>query len=117
MRSLANEGRTVVSTIHQPSSEVFYEFDKLLLIVEGRCIYKGDSSEAETHFKSIGYECPPLMNLAEFYMDMMSFQFEAKEGMEERAYEQAREEHNSKQLKLEQEYRASKYYTENLKVK
>jgi len=57
------------------------------------------------------------MNLAEFYMDMMSFQFEAKEGMEERAYEQAREEHNSKQLKLEQEYRASKYYTENLKVK
>jgi ABC-type multidrug transport system ATPase subunit len=81
LRKLANDGRTVVSTIHQPSSEVFYEFDRLLLLVEGRCIYKGDSKDSESHFKSIGHECPPLMNLAEYYMDMMSFQFEVKEGM------------------------------------
>jgi ABC-type multidrug transport system ATPase subunit len=46
LRQLANEGRTIVSTIHQPSSEVFYEFDRLLLIVEGRCIYKGDCKES-----------------------------------------------------------------------
>ena len=39
LRQLANEGRTVVSTIHQPSSEVFAEFDRLMLLVEGRCIF------------------------------------------------------------------------------
>jgi ABC-type multidrug transport system ATPase subunit len=33
-------GRTVVSTIHQPSSEIFGTFDKLLLMVEGHIIYQ-----------------------------------------------------------------------------
>jgi len=40
LKNLAMAGRTVVSTIHQPSSEIFGTFDKLLLMVEGHIIYQ-----------------------------------------------------------------------------
>ena len=33
LRALASSGRTVVSTIHQPNSEIYNNFDRLLLIV------------------------------------------------------------------------------------
>lgn len=62
LRQLANEGRTIVSTIHQPSSEVFAEFDRLMLLVEGRCIFQGRSSDANTYFKDMGRICPQTMS-------------------------------------------------------
>lgn len=40
MKSLAKNGRTVISTIHQPSSEIFGMFDKLILLVQGEVIYQ-----------------------------------------------------------------------------
>ena len=36
---LAGQGKAVISTIHQPSSDTFNEFDKLLLLAEGNIIY------------------------------------------------------------------------------
>ncbi len=43
IRTIANSGRTVVCTIHQPSPRVFYHFDKLLLLKRGgKVVYFGD---------------------------------------------------------------------------
>ena len=39
IKKLASEGRTIISTIHQPSSDIFNSFDKLILLVEGHSIY------------------------------------------------------------------------------
>jgi ABC-type multidrug transport system ATPase subunit len=35
VRNLANENRTILSTIHQPSMQTFELFDKLLLMAKG----------------------------------------------------------------------------------
>ena len=40
LKNLAKAGRTIISTIHQPSSEIFGTFDKLLLMVQGNIIYQ-----------------------------------------------------------------------------
>ncbi|KAG8378132.1 hypothetical protein BUALT_Bualt08G0106300 [Buddleja alternifolia] len=63
-------GKTVVTTIHQPSSRLFRKFDKLILLSKGCSLYFGKASEAMLYFSSIG--CSPLiaMNPAEFLIDL-----------------------------------------------
>ena len=39
LKSIAAAGKTVVCTIHQPSSEVFEMFDRILLMAEGRTAF------------------------------------------------------------------------------
>lgn len=46
MKDMATRGKTIICTIHQPSSEVFAMFDKLLLLAEGRVAYMGSSAGA-----------------------------------------------------------------------
>jgi ABC-type multidrug transport system ATPase subunit len=42
LRQLAVGGRAVVTTIHQPSSRLYQQLDKLLLLSEGHCMYYGE---------------------------------------------------------------------------
>ncbi len=50
MRTLAQKGKTIICTIHQPSSEIFQMFDQLCLLSEGRLAYLGDLSSATDFF-------------------------------------------------------------------
>jgi len=52
---LAKSGRTVVTTIHQPRSDIFNMFDMLMLLSEGRVMYFGPAKAAVDYFASIGY--------------------------------------------------------------
>uniref|UniRef100_A0A2N9FP11 ABC transporter domain-containing protein n=1 Tax=Fagus sylvatica TaxID=28930 RepID=A0A2N9FP11_FAGSY len=70
LQDIAEVGKTVVTTIHQPSSRLFHKFDKLILLGKGSLLYFGKASEAMLYFSSIG--CSPLiaMNPAEFLLDL-----------------------------------------------
>ncbi|KAK4390981.1 ABC transporter G family member 22 [Sesamum angolense] len=70
LRHIAQAGKTVVTTIHQPSSRLFSKFDKLILLSNGCSLYFGKASEAMLYFSSIG--CSPLtaMTPAEFLIDL-----------------------------------------------
>ena len=46
LRELASGGRAVVTTIHQPSSRLYFQLDKLLLLSEGHVMYYGGPSLA-----------------------------------------------------------------------
>ncbi|KAJ3275169.1 ATP-binding cassette sub- G member 1, partial [Blyttiomyces sp. JEL0837] len=59
--------RTIVATIHQPSSETFHLFDDLMLLAEGRIMYLGPSKYAVNYFKALGYPCPRRSNPADFF--------------------------------------------------
>lgn len=50
LKGLAKSGRTIVCTIHQPSSELYAMFDKLLLMAEGRIAFLGTPEEADVFF-------------------------------------------------------------------
>jgi ABC-type multidrug transport system ATPase subunit len=50
MRALADQGKTIICTIHQPSSEIFEKFDRLCLLAEGRLAYIGSSIEGPKFF-------------------------------------------------------------------
>lgn len=72
LRDMANSGRTIVSVIHQPSTQIFREFDKLILMCKGNIIYQGDAQAAVDYFNSINYECPALTNPADYFMKIMN---------------------------------------------
>ena len=50
LKSLAKQGKTVICTIHQPSSDIFQMFDKLYLLAEGRLAYTGSLPQALDFF-------------------------------------------------------------------
>ncbi|KAF8403411.1 hypothetical protein HHK36_011514 [Tetracentron sinense] len=70
LRDIAEAGKTVITTIHQPSSRLFHKFEKLILLGKGSLLYFGKALEAMVYFSSIG--CSPLiaMNPAEFLLDL-----------------------------------------------
>jgi ABC-type multidrug transport system ATPase subunit len=72
MKEMSLCGQTVISTIHQPNSDIFNGLDRLLLIANGKIIYFNDSKKAVNYFTSIGNPCPDLTNPADFFMQMMS---------------------------------------------
>lgn len=67
LKRLAERGRTVVCTIHSPSSRIFALFDRLMLLTAmGELAYLGSADEALHHFHQLGHVCPPNMNAADF---------------------------------------------------
>lgn len=44
------KGKTVIVTIHQPSSELYEMFDKVMLMAEGRVAFLGDLALAGSFF-------------------------------------------------------------------
>lgn len=46
LRNIARDGRTIISSIHQPSSEVFALFDDLFLLSTGETVYFGEAKMA-----------------------------------------------------------------------
>ncbi|KAH9995929.1 ABC-2 type transporter-domain-containing protein [Russula compacta] len=77
LRKLADHGQAILCTIHQPSAELFQEFDRLLLLKKGgKTVYFGDiGSNATTlinYFqKNGGSPCPPDANPAEYILDVI----------------------------------------------
>eukprot|EP01133_Synstelium_polycarpum_P016722 gene16722-19876_t len=69
VKKLANSGRTVICTIHQPRSNIYEMFDKLLLLADGSTIYYGEADRAVNYFSSLGYECNANINPADFFND------------------------------------------------
>jgi ABC-type multidrug transport system ATPase subunit len=50
MRKMALKGKTIVCTIHQPSSDIFKKFGKLCLLAEGKLAYIGETLDAAKFF-------------------------------------------------------------------
>nr|GLL23830.1 ABC transporter G family member 11-like [Ipomoea trifida] len=73
---LARENRTVVASIHQPSSEVFSLFSSLCLLSSGRVVYFGPASAAIQFFETNGFPCPTLQNPSDHFLKTINKDFD-----------------------------------------
>jgi ATP-binding cassette subfamily G (WHITE) protein 2 (PDR) len=77
MRKLANHGQAILATIHQPSSMLFLEFDRLLFLAKGgQTVYFGNigpnASELLSYFESRGARrCGTSENPAEYMLEII----------------------------------------------
>ncbi|KAJ8555256.1 hypothetical protein K7X08_012752 [Anisodus acutangulus] len=70
VKRLADGGRTVITTIHQPSSRLYHMFDKVVLLSEGFPIYYGPASTALEYFSSVGFSTSITINPADLLLDL-----------------------------------------------
>ncbi|KAH1239671.1 ABC transporter G family member 26 [Glycine max] len=70
---LAEARRTIITTIHQPSSRIFHIFDKLL-ISEGYPVCYGKAKDTMEYFSSLRFTPQIPMNPAEFLLDLATGQ-------------------------------------------
>ena len=83
MKHLAAQGKTIICTIHQPSSEIFECFDQLYLMAEGRLAYSGSLTGAFDFFNSQNQKCPENYNPADFYINKLAISPFDKENCKE----------------------------------
>ncbi|NWS13295.1 ABCG2 protein, partial [Pachyramphus minor] len=69
---LSRRGRTIIFSIHQPRYSIFKLFDSLTLLASGKVLYHGPANQALEYFSSIGYECEPFNNPADFFLDVIN---------------------------------------------
>lgn len=77
LRKLADVGQAVLVTIHQPSAQLFAQFDTLLLLAKGgKTVYFGDigdnASTIKEYFARYDAPCPPGANPAEHMIDVVT---------------------------------------------
>jgi ABC-type multidrug transport system ATPase subunit/ABC-type multidrug transport system permease subunit len=77
LRKLADVGQAVLVTIHQPSAQLFLQFDSLLLLAKGgKTVYFGNIGEnaviLKEYFARYDAPCPKDANPAEHMIDVVS---------------------------------------------
>jgi hypothetical protein len=58
--------KTTIATLYQASNSIYNNFDKLLLLDEGRCIFFGPAHQAKAYFEDLGFYCPPRKSTPDF---------------------------------------------------
>mmetsp|Transcript_4705 Transcript_4705/g.9502 ORF Transcript_4705/g.9502 Transcript_4705/m.9502 type:complete len:654 (+) Transcript_4705:93-2054(+) len=82
IRKLSREDRVVITTVHQPNSQMFGLFDKLLFLVDGEVCYFGPAQRVSAYLDSLGLKCPATFNPADYMMQVITFDGSNPEGAE-----------------------------------
>ncbi|CAF1282949.1 unnamed protein product [Adineta steineri] len=108
LRELAMQGKTIITSIHQPSSQIFQSFDQLILLADGKTIFMGKPSDALPYFATLGHYSPPQYNPADYVMDLVNQDMKIREELKE-AYLQNKINTNIKTIsnQLQQQYQYS----------
>uniref|UniRef100_A0A182J0J7 Uncharacterized protein n=1 Tax=Anopheles atroparvus TaxID=41427 RepID=A0A182J0J7_ANOAO len=104
LKRLAQDGRTIVCTIHTPSALLFEMFDQLYTVVQGHCFYQGPTQEMLPFLGDLGYHCPGYHNPADFMMEIAVGEYGADVGKVIKAALKKYYEISSRCIDLESEF-------------
>ena len=76
IKEFANQGRTIICSIHQPSSQIFNLLDKVLLLTKGHSVYYGKREDMIEYFDKLGHRCPQYVNPADYFLELINDNFE-----------------------------------------
>lgn len=79
LKNLAMKGRTVITTLHQPRSEIWGLFDRIVLLAKGNTVYSGKVSGVMPYFENLGYPFPAHVNPADYLIDLAAIDFRSPE--------------------------------------
>lgn len=72
LRQLAEDGHTVICSIHQPRGSVYGKFDDIVLLSDGEIVYMGPAKEEPlTYFASLGLLCYTLPFPSGLFLSML----------------------------------------------
>ena len=75
LKRLAESGRTIICSIHQPSGLLFQMFDHVYAIAEGRCIYQGSSQNLVPYLSELDLVCPEFFNPADYLLEISTHDY------------------------------------------
>ena len=64
----SGERKLIITTIHQPSSPMFQNMDRLYLLNQGSCIYNGPAKDIVSYMERLKIKVDYRMNPADFFM-------------------------------------------------
>ncbi|XP_054028621.1 broad substrate specificity ATP-binding cassette transporter ABCG2 isoform X2 [Dryobates pubescens] len=117
LKRMAQQGRTIIFSIHQPRYSIFKLFDNLTLLAAGRLLFHGPAQQALSYFQDIGYQCEEHNNPADFFLDVINGDSTAVttakgHGAEPESTEAQAEQGSSLAQKLAEQFCSSAYYQE-----
>ena len=72
LQQLARDQRkTVITSLHQPNSALFFSFDRLIMLAEGNVVYFGTPRDSLTYLRERNLGCPDGYNAADHWMDLL----------------------------------------------
>lgn len=79
LKELAESGKIVMISMHQPSPLLFFMLSKVMLLSSGYCVYQGPPSLVHKYFDDLGAPCEDKINIADHILECVSLpEFKAK---------------------------------------
>eukprot|EP01113_Clastostelium_recurvatum_P049929 TRINITY_DN9334_c0_g1_i1.p1 TRINITY_DN9334_c0_g1~~TRINITY_DN9334_c0_g1_i1.p1 ORF type:complete len:1457 (-),score=443.50 TRINITY_DN9334_c0_g1_i1:94-4464(-) len=77
--------KTTVASFYQASESIYEQFDRVLVLDKGRCIYFGPIGEARQYFQDLGFDCEARKSTPDFVTGVTNAQErKVREGFDEK---------------------------------